>query len=96
MSLNPDPSKRAQEVIFCRKVNMESHTLLVSDNNLVYQPTSQKHQGIMVDNYLLLEDHLRVLFSKINETIGLLRKISMPHPKIRTSYYILSFCQTKS
>ena len=40
---NQDPSKQAQEVIFIRKVNKKSHPPLTFNNNIVYQPKSQKH-----------------------------------------------------
>ena len=43
MSFNPDPSKKAQEVIFSRKVNNASHPPLTFKNVDVGQIRSQKH-----------------------------------------------------
>ena len=58
MNFNPGPSKQAREAIFSRKVNKDSqHPLLprhrlTFNNNIVYQVTSQKHLGIILDNRL--------------------------------------------
>ena len=76
MSFNPDPSKPSQEIIFSKKVNKNSHSLpppLSFNYSIVYQATSHKNLGIIIDNRLLFEEHLRPVFSKINRTIGLLR-----------------------
>ena len=43
--------------------------------SIVYQATSQKHLGV------ILEKHLRLIFSKINRTIGLLRKLQCLIPR---------------
>ena len=60
MSFNQDSSKQAQEVIFSRKVNKDSHPTLTFNNNIVYQATPQKHLGIILDNRLSFEEHLRL------------------------------------
>ena len=88
MSFNPDPSKQAQEVIFSSKVNTESHSPLTFNNNIVYEAKSQKHLGIILDNRLSSEGHLRLVFSKINRTIGLLRKLQclIPGSALLTVY----------
>ena len=49
MSFNPDPSKKAQEVIFSRKVNNVLHPLLTFNNADVGQIPSQKHLGMFLD-----------------------------------------------
>ena len=43
MSLNPDPSKQAQEVIFSRKINKVFHPPLLFNNSTVHKISSQKH-----------------------------------------------------
>ena len=48
---------------------------MTNNNNIVYQSTSQKHLGIILDNRLSFEEHLRLVFSKINKTINLLHKL---------------------
>ena len=49
MSFNPDPSKKAQEVIFSRKVNNVLHPPLTFNNVDVGQIRSQKHLGMFLD-----------------------------------------------
>ena len=49
MSFNPDPSKKAQEVIFSRKVNNVLHPPLTFNNVDVGQICSQKHLGMFLD-----------------------------------------------
>ena len=49
MSFNLDPSKKAQEVIFSRKVNNALHPPLTFNNVNVGQICSQKHLGIFLD-----------------------------------------------
>ena len=72
MSFNPDPSKQAQEVIFSRKINKELHPPLFFNNSQVCQTQSQKHLGIILDSRLAFEEHLKMVSSKINKTMGLL------------------------
>ena len=49
---------------------------------------SQKHLSIILDNRLSYEEHLRLVFSKINRTIGLLRKLLclIPRSALLTIY----------
>ena len=81
MSFNPDPSEQAHEVIFSRKVKKDSHHPLTFSNSIVYQATSQKHLSTILDNRLSFEEHLRLVFSKMNRTIGLLRKLQCLIPR---------------
>ena len=50
MSLNPDPTKQAREVIFSRKTEKEYHPPPSFDNNNVSETNSQKHLGVVLDN----------------------------------------------
>ena len=81
MSFNPDPSEQAHEAIFSRKVKKDSHHPLTFSNSIVYQAASQKHLSIILDNLLSFEEHLRLVFSKMNRTIGLLRKLQCLIPR---------------
>ena len=87
MSFNPGPSKQAREAIFSKKVNKDSQHALLSrhrltfNNNIVYPVTSQRHLGIILDNRLSSQEHRRLVFSKINRTIGLLRKLRCLIPR---------------
>ena len=88
MSFNLDPRKRVKKLIFSRKVNKASHPPLMFKSNIVYQVTSRKRLGIILDNCLSFEEHLKLVFSKINKSDSSVTKTSMPHPKIRASYYL--------
>ena len=56
MSFNPDPSKRAQEVIFSRKLKNVSHPPLVFNNANVSSCKSHKYLGILLDSKLTFEE----------------------------------------
>ena len=90
MSFNPDPSKQAQEDIFIRKVSKGSHPLLTFNSNIVCKATSQKHLGIIPDYRLSFEEHLRLVFSKVNITISLLCKLQCLVPRCA----LLTVCKT--
>ena len=75
MSFNLDPSKQAQEVLFSRKTKKEYHPPLAFTNNNVSETNSQKHLGVVIDNRLSFEDHLKMILNKVNKTIGFLRKL---------------------
>ena len=75
MSFNPDPIKQAQDVIFSRKTKKEYHPPLAFNNNNVSETNSQKHLGVVLDNRLSFEDHLKIILNKVNNTIGLLCKL---------------------
>ena len=88
MNFNPDPSKQAQEVIFSRKLNKDYHPPLAFNNNNVPETDSQKHLGIILDNRLSFENHLKMILNKVNKTIGLLRKLHniLPRSPLPTIY----------
>ena len=88
MSFNPDPSKQAQEVIFSRKTKKEYHLHLAFNNNNVSETNSQKHLGVVLDNGLSFEDHLKMILNKVNKTIGFLRKLQniLPRSTLLTIY----------
>ena len=88
MTFNPDRSKQAQEIIFCRKLKKVAHPPLLFNNNYVSQVNSQKHLGIILDVKLTFEEHLKNVFNKTNKTIGLLRKLSnlLPRQALITIY----------
>ena len=74
MSFNPDISKQANEVIFSRKRSTITHPPLNFNNIPVAQIHSQKHLGMQLDNKLNFEEHLSKVESKVNRTIGIIRK----------------------
>ena len=52
MSFNPDPSKKAQEVIFSRKIQKTCRPSICFNNKSVKQVPSQKHLGLILDSKL--------------------------------------------
>ena len=88
MSFNPDPSKQTQEIIFSRKTKKICHPSLRFNNSIVSQSPHQKHLGIFFDARLNFEEHLKAITTKVNRTIGLLRKLqkTLPRPALMTMY----------
>ena len=83
MSFNPDISKQAQEVIFSRTLKKTPHPPLMFNSNLVNKTSSQKHLGIILDESLSFEEHLKTISVKTNKTIYLLRKLQNGLPILR-------------
>ena len=81
MQFNPDPSKQAQEVLFSRKIKNVCHPNLNFNNNVVNQVSSQKHLGLILDQKLDFNEHLKVVSSKVSRGIGLLRKLHHVLPR---------------
>ena len=88
MSFNPDPNNQAQGVLFSRKIQKSSQPSLIFNNNIVTQSLTQKHLGIFLDTKLDFQEHLMTIFSKVNKTIGLLRKLHhiLPRSSLLTIY----------
>ena len=88
INFNPDPTKPAQEVIFSRKTKKLSHSPLLFNNSNVTQSLYQKHLGIILDSKLTFENHINMVTTKINKTIGLLRKLQnlLPRTALITIY----------
>ena len=80
MSFNPDPSKQAQEVIFSRKLQKSVYPPLHFNNIAVTQSTTQKHLGMILVVKLDFQGQRKNIYSKINKTIGLLRKLNNTLP----------------
>ena len=59
MSINPDPTKQAQEVVFSRKMIKPSHPLIKLNNLPVQNASSQKLLGLILDEKLNFESHLK-------------------------------------
>ena len=88
MSFNPDTSKQAQEVIFSCKIQKTCHPSIYFNNKLVKQVPSQKHLGLILDNKLNFQEHLKNVLNKVAKTIGLLRKLQniLPREPLLTIY----------
>ena len=75
MTLNPDRSKQAQEILFSRKLKKATHPLLFQNNNFS-QVNSEKHLTVVLDVKLTFEELLKNAFNQTNKAMGLLRKLS--------------------
>ena len=88
MSFNPDISKQAHEVIFSRKNLLTFHPPLTFNSIPVAQTNCQKHLGMKLDKKLNFDEHLRKVESKVNKTIGIIRKLQnvLPRPTLLTIF----------
>ena len=75
MSLNPDPSKQAHEVIFSSPIKKLPYPSIVFNNNNVLQAYSQMYLDVTLDVKLTFDEHLSNVLNKVNKTIGLLREL---------------------
>ena len=82
MSLNPDPSKQSQEVIFSRKLQKSTPPILSFNNNAVTQSETQKHLGMFLSTKLDFQGHLKRIFSKVHKIRGLLHKLRNTLPRL--------------
>ena len=74
MSFNPDPTKQAQEVIFSHKLIKPIHPSIKFNNLPVQNVSSQKHLGLILDEKLNFEYHLKEKCVKFNQGIGIIIK----------------------
>ena len=88
MIFNPDPNRQPQVIIFSRKIKKIYHPLLCSDISIGSQSPYQKHLGIFHDAQLTFEEHLEVITTKVNKTIGQIRKFQniLPSTTLMTIY----------
>ena len=88
MSFGSDPSKKAQEVIFSRKLHKLIHPSIYFSNNLIKQVSSQKYLGMILDTKFNFQEHIKSILSKANKTIGLLRKLQniLPQASLLTIF----------
>ena len=88
MNFNPDTTKQGQEVIFSHKSEKKVHPPLLSNNASVTRTSSQKHLGIILDNQLKFDEHLKIVSGTISKTIGLLRKLQIFYQELPLLKYI--------
>ena len=56
-------------------MNKGNQLPLVFDNDNVSEANSKTHLGVVFDKHLSFDEHLKIITSKVNKTIGLLRKL---------------------
>ena len=90
INFNPDPSKKAQEVIFSRKVNNVLHPLTFNNVD-VDQIHSEKHSGMFLDFKLSFNEHLETVLAKVSKGIAILCKLQSVFPREALSTIYKSF-----
>ena len=73
MLFNPDPKKPAQEVLFSRKYQLQTHPTISLNNVQVERTTSQKHLVVILDEKLNFKQHVDSAISKANKGISLIK-----------------------
>ena len=88
MSFNSDIPKQTHEVIFSRKNLLTFHPPLIFNSIPVAQTNCQKHLGTQLDKKLNFDEHLSKVESKVNKTIGIIRKLQnvLPRPALLTIF----------
>ena len=87
MSSNPDLFKQAHAFIFSRKRCITSYPPLTFNNRPVAQTNSLKNFGIQLDKKLNFEEYLNKFESKVNKTIGIIRKLQNVLPRSTLTTY---------
>ena len=98
MQFNTDPSKQAQEIIFSIKLQKTNHNAVYFNHNSIQRVPSPKHLRLYLDNKLNFQEHLKNAISKVNKTIGSLRKSkdSLTRQSLLTVYKAFIYDQTYS
>ena len=88
MSFNPEILKQAQEVVFSRKYVKPNHPILHFNQSVVNRTISQKHLGVILDENLNFNQHLKVVIDKTTKGISVLRKLRyyIPRKSLITLY----------
>ena len=88
MSFNPDPAKQAQEVIFSRKLSKPCHPIIEFNSLPVQNASSQKHLGLILDEKLNFDSHLKEKCNKFNKGVGIIKKLqhTLPRQALLTIY----------
>ena len=83
MQFNPDPNKRANEIIFFRKLisNNLSHCPVKFNNNNITSCSHQKHLRVVLDSDLNFDTHINQKVKKCNKMIDLIRILSVNLPR---------------
>ena len=75
MKFNQDSTKQAQKIIFSKKKTVSTHPAVYFNNNPVNSTAIHTHLGMILDFKLKCKTNLQSVFSRVNKTIGLLRKL---------------------
>ena len=73
--LKKSTTKKANQVVFSRKRNASTYQNLMLNNTPLTTVSSQKHLGLYLDSRLNFNDHLKYITPKVNQGIGMLRRL---------------------
>ena len=76
LEFNPDPRKKATEVLFSCKKSIPNHPQLIFDGTVVEKMGEQKHLGLILDSSLSFEKHLNEKIIKAKKNLGIIKHIS--------------------
>jgi len=81
--------KPAQEVVFSRKKQSQSHPTISLNNVHVERASQQKHLGIILDEKLNFKQHVDNAILKINKGISVIKKLchTLPRKSLLTILY---------
>ena len=87
-TMENDPRKQAQELLFSRKTSSKPYPSLNFNDNLVYQVQLQKHLGLFLDPKLSFDEHIQFILIKARKIIRLIRKLQpiIPRAALLTIY----------
>ena len=75
MSVNLDPSKQAQEVLFSNKATKTNHPNIIFNDNTVQKSFNQKHLRLILDEKSTFDDHITSELNAVNKSTSTLRKL---------------------
>ena len=81
MLFNPDPKKLAQEVIFSRKKQSQSHPTISLNNIHVERASYHKHLGIILDEKHNFKQHTDNAILKFDKGISVIKKLRRGLPR---------------
>ena len=75
MESNPDPTKKADEILFSFKKTPQNHPQLIFNWAQVTKVNQEKHLGFILENDLSFEKHLEEKIRKAKKNIGILKHL---------------------
>ena len=76
MLFNPDPKKPAQESIFSRKKQSQSHPIISLNNTHMERASYQRHLGIILDEKLYFKKYVDNVILKVDKGISVIQGTS--------------------
>ena len=69
-----NPTKQAQEVIFSQRIIKPNYPFIKLNNLPVQNPSSQNYLGMILDEKLNFESHLKETYLKFDKGVGAIKK----------------------